>query len=71
MSFSTAPSGLPDRALTAVLAAHLELTLGVEIAERRNQTDPLQNAVVDRTLYQTRLHLVVLEARFGSSRGPK
>lgn len=50
--------GYREQALKAVLEAHrlLGLTLGAEIAERRNQNDPLQNAVVDRTLYQTLLH---------------
>lgn len=49
---------LPDRALVAVLEANrlLGLTLGVELAERRNETDPLQNAVADRKVFQLILH---------------
>jgi len=49
---------LPEPALEAVLEAHrlLGLSLGVEIAERRNHDDALQNAVADGRLYQTLLH---------------
>jgi hypothetical protein len=66
----TSPDAFADRALRnfadrtshealgAVLEAHrlLGLTLGVEIAERRNHDDALQNAVADGRLYQTLLH---------------
>ena len=49
---------LPDRALAAVLEAHrlLGLTLGVEIAERRNESDLLQNAVADRRVFHLFIH---------------
>lgn len=50
--------GLPEPALDAVLEAHrlLGLTLGAELAERRNHHDPLQNAVADEKLDRTLLH---------------
>ncbi len=48
----------PETALDAVLEAHrlLGLTLGAEIAQRRNENDPLPNAFADLKLHQTLLH---------------